>query len=288
MPYLGNVPATNFSTVAYQDLTGGSGTSFTLNHPAGTAQDIEVFVNNVRQEPGVAYTVAGTALTMTGSIASTDDFYIVFQGKALQTVTPGANTVTAAMLQSSAVTNAKIDTMAASKLTGALPAIDGSALTNISAGKVLNVVHTLYDTEESITGVANTVKATGLIGTITPTSATSNILIMYGITMGTSATGAAMTGQHHTVYHDIGQTGSYTALTSRYFGSRSGGNGQYMMLTAGGHLLHDHNTTSAINYNVQFHYTSNWDKTMYVNRGGSGSPTDAIDGQSYITLMEIE
>tara|TARA_A100001515_G_scaffold139627_1_gene134472 strand:- start:188 stop:709 length:522 start_codon:yes stop_codon:yes gene_type:complete len=155
-------------------------------------------------------------------------------------------------------------------------------------GKVLQVVHTLYDTEESITGQANTVKATGLIGTITPTSSTSNILIMYGITMGTSASGAAMGGQHHTVYHDIGQTGSYTALTSRYFGSRAGGTGQYTMLTAGGNLLHDHNTTSAINYNVQFHYTSNWDFTMYVNRGGSGSPTDAIDGQSYITLMEIE
>jgi hypothetical protein len=103
MPYLGNVPATNFSTVAYQDLTGGSGTSFTLNHPAGSAQDIEVFVNNVRQEPGVAYTVAGTAMTMTGTVASTDDFYVVFQGKAIQTVVPGDNTITAAMLQSGAV-----------------------------------------------------------------------------------------------------------------------------------------------------------------------------------------
>lgn len=100
MPYLGNVPATNFSTMSYQDLTGGTGTSFTLDFPAGSAQDIEVFVNNVRQEPGVAYTVAGTALTMTGSIASTDDFYVVFQGKAQQTVVPGANTITAAMLQS--------------------------------------------------------------------------------------------------------------------------------------------------------------------------------------------
>ena len=113
MPYLGNVPATNFSTVAYQDLTGGSGTSFTLNHPAGTAQDIEVFVNNVRQEPGVAYTVAGTALTMTGSIASTDDFYVVFQGKAQQTVTPGANTLTTAMLQDGSVTSAKLNSNAA-------------------------------------------------------------------------------------------------------------------------------------------------------------------------------
>ena len=103
---------------------------------------------------------------------------------------------------------------------------------------MLQVVHTLYDTEESIVGQANTVKPTGLVGTITPTDATSNILITYGITFGTSSSGAAMSGQHHTVYHDIGQTGSFTALTNRFFGSRPGGNGTYMMLTAGGNLLH--------------------------------------------------
>jgi hypothetical protein len=97
MPYLGNIPAINYSTVSYQDLTGGTGTSFTLDFAAGSAQDIEVFVNNVRQEPGVAYTVSGTALTMTGSIVATDDFYVVFQGKAQQTVVPGAGTITSAM-----------------------------------------------------------------------------------------------------------------------------------------------------------------------------------------------
>jgi hypothetical protein len=82
MPYIGNVPAEAYSQVSYQDLTGGSGTSFTLDYPVGSAGEIEVFVNNVRQEPTVAYTVSGTALTMTGSVAATDDFYVVFQGKA--------------------------------------------------------------------------------------------------------------------------------------------------------------------------------------------------------------
>ena len=87
MPYIGNIPATQFAALTYQDLTGGSGTSFTLDSPVGSAQDIEVFVNNVRQEPGVAYNITGsTGLTMTGSIASTDDFYVVFQGKSIGTV----------------------------------------------------------------------------------------------------------------------------------------------------------------------------------------------------------
>ena len=87
MPYLGLSPAVQTTAMSYQDLTGGSGTSFTLDFPVGAAQEIEVFVNNVRQEPGVAYTVSGTSLAMTGTIATTDDFYVVFQGKALVTST---------------------------------------------------------------------------------------------------------------------------------------------------------------------------------------------------------
>ena len=90
MPYLGNSPALATGSVEYQDLTGVTGSpakrGFTLEHAVGSAQDIEVFVNNVRQEPGVAYNVGnGTTLTMTGDVETTDDFYVVFQGKAIGT-----------------------------------------------------------------------------------------------------------------------------------------------------------------------------------------------------------
>ena len=96
MGYIGNPPVGTFSSVSYQDLTGGSGTGFTLDYPVGSANEVEVFVNNVRQEPGVAYTVSGTTLTMTGTIASTDDFYVVFQSKAQQTAThPSGNNLQA-------------------------------------------------------------------------------------------------------------------------------------------------------------------------------------------------
>lgn len=91
MPYLGNILARSFSAVSYQDLTGGSGTGFTLDHAVANANEVEVFVNNVRQEPNVAYTVSGTTMTMTGSVASSDDFYVVFQSKAQQSVTLPAN-----------------------------------------------------------------------------------------------------------------------------------------------------------------------------------------------------
>tara|TARA_B100000161_G_scaffold256709_1_gene220016 strand:+ start:628 stop:1290 length:663 start_codon:yes stop_codon:yes gene_type:complete len=93
MPYLGNELIGAFSALTYQDLTGGSGTSFTLNHAVANANEIEVFVNNVRQEPSVAYTASGTSMTMTGTIASSDDFYVVFQGKAQQTTTLPENII---------------------------------------------------------------------------------------------------------------------------------------------------------------------------------------------------
>ena len=134
MGYVGNQTTNSYTSMDKQTITGNGGTSYTLDHAVANVNEIEVFVNNVRQEPSVAYTVAGTALTMTGNVASSDDFYVVFQGKALQTVVPPDDSVTTARINDGAVTNAKIDTVAASKLTGALPAIDGSALTGLSGG----------------------------------------------------------------------------------------------------------------------------------------------------------
>ena len=96
MAYIGNAPAEAYSNIAYQDFGTQSGTTFTLDFPAGAPGELEVFVNNVRQEPSVAYTVSGTTLTMTGTVAASDDFYVVFQGKAQQTVTHPANTALAA------------------------------------------------------------------------------------------------------------------------------------------------------------------------------------------------
>jgi hypothetical protein len=88
MGYIGNQSSEAYSSVDKQVITGNGGTAYTLSHSVANANEIEVFVNNVRQEPGIAYTVsAGTSLAMTGNVESTDDFYVVFQGKAVQTAT---------------------------------------------------------------------------------------------------------------------------------------------------------------------------------------------------------
>tara|TARA_R110001592_G_scaffold272966_2_gene539846 strand:- start:576 stop:1448 length:873 start_codon:yes stop_codon:yes gene_type:complete len=118
MSYVGNQPATNFTSLAKQDITGNGGTSYTLSHAVANVNDIAVYLNNVRQEPTEAYSVNGTALTMTGAIASSDNFYVLFLGKAIQTTVPPDGSVSTAKIASSAVD-------LTSKVTGVLPVANG-------------------------------------------------------------------------------------------------------------------------------------------------------------------
>lgn len=122
MPFIGNTPDVNFTSFAKQDLTGVTGspakTGFTLTHAVANANEIEVFVNNVRQEPTESYTVSGTGLTMTGDVETTDDFYIIYLGKALQTTVPPDGSVGTAKIANSAVD-------LTSKVTGVLPVANG-------------------------------------------------------------------------------------------------------------------------------------------------------------------
>ena len=91
MPYVGNPLADAFSSRQKQDLTGQSGTSFTLSHAVSSPNDLSVYINHVRQEPTTAYTVNGTTLTTTGSVAGTDDFYIIYDELALQSISHPTN-----------------------------------------------------------------------------------------------------------------------------------------------------------------------------------------------------
>ena len=184
MGYVCN-PSTNlFTSMDKQDITGNGGASYTLSHAVANANEIEVYVNNVRQEPNVAYTTNGTALNMTGNVASSDDFYVVYQGKAVGAIVPPDGSVGTAKLANSAVTDAKITAMAASKLTGALPALDGSALTGItSVVKYFGTSELAQD--NSLTTTSTTYVATG--ATITIPAATvatlSKIIIVNNCAM---------------------------------------------------------------------------------------------------------
>jgi hypothetical protein len=99
MAYIGIQPAEKFTSFATQEFSTSATTSYTLDHAVTNENEIALFVNNVRQQPGSgkAYTASGTALTLSAATASTDTMYCIFLGRALQTVTPATNSVTSAM-----------------------------------------------------------------------------------------------------------------------------------------------------------------------------------------------
>ena len=87
----------------------GSTTAFTLDIAPSSVFDIEVFVENVRQDPNSAYGISGTTLTFTGAPPSgTNNIYVVHQAKAVGTIEVLDGAITTAKLGADAVTEAKI------------------------------------------------------------------------------------------------------------------------------------------------------------------------------------
>src|SRR6056300_550353 len=100
MPYIGNTPADKYSSFAVQHFTTSATTSYTLDQSVANENEIALFINNVRQEPGsgYAYTASGTTLTLSSAITGSDSMYAVFIGKAVQTVAPSSGSLTASMI----------------------------------------------------------------------------------------------------------------------------------------------------------------------------------------------
>ena len=140
MPFIGQEPITGAfhkldaitttSTNTYDLLLNGGAYS-----PA-SANHLLVSVNGVIQSPGSSFTISGSQITFvpsSGTLTSSDSIdFIMAYGDVLNIGTPSDGTVTTNKIANGAVIDAKIAGMAASKLTGALPAISGAALTGIA------------------------------------------------------------------------------------------------------------------------------------------------------------
>ena len=81
MSYLGNTPSETFHQATSQVFNGdGSTTAFTLEKRVNRAEEIEVFVNNIQQQPTVAYSANNTTLTFTEAPDSaTGNIYVVYR-----------------------------------------------------------------------------------------------------------------------------------------------------------------------------------------------------------------
>jgi len=138
MPYIGNEPSADFTSLTKQDLTGSSGGSVTLSHAVANAEDVALYINNVRQEPTTSYTTDGTILSFVGyTVSASDDIYVLFLGKAIQTTVPPDGSVGTAKLADDAVN-------LTSKVTGVLPVANGG-----TGATSLPIVHQI--TEQATT-----------------------------------------------------------------------------------------------------------------------------------------
>ncbi len=197
MAYLGTpIDTTNqFQSLQGKRFSGdGSTTAFTLDIAPSSVFDIEVFVENVRQDPNSAYGISGTTLTFTGAPPSgTNNIYVVHQAKAVGTIDVPASGVVPASLASNiisgqtelAATPADTDEFLVSDA-GTIKRIDFSHIKG--QGKIAQVVTAVKTNTTSSSSTSYT--EVGLNISITPSATSSKVLLMFNPRIG-SNTGSA-------------------------------------------------------------------------------------------------
>ena len=148
MPFIGTQPEVGGYSVL-DALTASATASYTLqlnsaNFVPNSANQLLVSLNGVIQKPGSSFTLSGSTLSFSSALSSSDSIdFILSMGQPLLVGTPSDGTVTASKVAAGAIgttqlagsiPDSKIAALAASKLTGALPAISGASLTGLSAG----------------------------------------------------------------------------------------------------------------------------------------------------------
>ena len=282
MPFIGKQPTAGFASIVKDDLTAdGSTTAFTLSKQVANANDIAVFVGNVRQEPTDAYTVSGTTLTMSAAPASAINFYVLhIAGTVESSVVPADNTISTAKLQPNAVTTAKLSDSAIT--TGKLP-----------AGSILQVESTTKVNAFSSTS-SSFVDIPGMAISITPTRSDSKILIRISLNYG----GANNVYPAWLVQRNIGG-GSYSNVTISTAAPSSGtqtsfatggdnDNHTYKLNSAAFEFLDDPQTTQQCNYKLQGANATSVTYEFCVNEiNATDNAVYSHGGTSTITVMEI-
>jgi len=130
MAYIGNVPAKAKHAVTKESFDGdGTTVDFSLSG-ASTTNDVEVFVENVQQEPVSAYTVAGSTLTFTQAPPSgTDNIYVLIRGKADQLAESYATKVNGTIFQNNKLVQEDLEVDAGYNAMAAGPLTVSSGIT---------------------------------------------------------------------------------------------------------------------------------------------------------------
>tara|TARA_R100000231_G_scaffold42555_1_gene37041 strand:+ start:121 stop:681 length:561 start_codon:yes stop_codon:yes gene_type:complete len=173
-------------------------------------------------------------------------------------------------------------------LTGTLPAVSGANLTNLDAGKVLQVVQTVKTDAFSSSTSGSAVDVTGLSVNITPSSSSNKIFVMLQMNNVSSSTNGGP-GVYTKILRDStvltsSSAGGAADTYDSFCGGVGGGMSDNLRCRDKHHLnfLDSPNTTSQVTYKCQI--ITGASTTMYVNRWGTNSDVASV---STITAMEI-
>jgi len=171
-----------------------------------------------------------------------------------------------------------------------LPTTSGTILTNSSVGTVLQVVSSTK-TDTFSTSSQTSSDVTGLSVTITPTSASNKILIMFNVQVGypSSLAGPLMQLLRNSTAICIGDTASNRPRVSS--GTYTGDftvSVQASMISSSNTFVDSPATTSAVTYKIQL-ASSTSGTAVYINRSVADRDTTYYDQRaaSSITVMEI-
>ena len=169
------------------------------------------------------------------------------------------------------VTSGMVDSMTASKLTGALPVLDGSSLTGV--GKILQAVATSRTTTITFSQDFSAY-STVVTGTITPSSTSSRILIMCQ-----NALDACSGGSYPALHGHIARGG--TELDGMELVLYQGATQSHRIAVISQNYIDSPNTTSAVTYN------SNWANSSGSTQSGTYSGVANQYDSSRMFLLEI-
>jgi len=202
MAYIGKRPEDTFRGLATKaSFTGdGSTTTFDLSENAldGGTNDIQVFVNNVRQEPGSgkSYTLGADdsnrirRITFTVAPAASDDIYVLSPGRdsnELNTVSD--NAITTAKIQDGAITAAKI----ADGTVVAADIADG-AITGAKVNSTFDISAKTVTLPASVGGLGTGITNAQLAGSIANAKLANSSVTINGTSIALGASGEISAG----------------------------------------------------------------------------------------------
>jgi len=164
----------------------------------------------------------------------------------------------------------------------ALPAVDGSLLTNLAKGKIKQVVYvektdTWSDNSNSFAGV------TGLSASITPSAASSKVLLLANVMVSRAGIGGLRLVQGANVISEGDAAGSRQQVGAQFDVPTDSQAGAQTVMLMG---AHSPATTSSTTYGVEA--LAPVSGSIYVNR--SWTDTDSVNylrGSSWLFLLEL-